>query len=520
MHRDPLSPAPSYWHLGALSVVADRIQLHLTPKRHAALCPGCGLPSSRIHSRYRRRPWDVPWAEWPVQLIVYSRRFFCASAACSRKVFTERFPGVLPRYARQTQRAASALLELAHANSAERAAAMALLLGFRTSPDTLIRLQRAEPFDLPSAAEAGVDEFALRRGRTYGTLVVDLERRQPIALWERARAEPLRRWLRAQPQVRVLARDRANAFAQAGRTGAPQALQVADRFHLVKNVGDALQTLLRSRHWAAPPEESEDTSAVEPLPASPASESPLARPPNPRKQALWEAVWIRHRHGESMRAIARVLGLSRITVKRYLQSASPPVYPAHIARRTQLSPYLPYLRQRWREGCHNARLLYGELVQRGYLGGETQVKALVRPWRQSAHPPAHRSVFHAGIFLRPAARLTPEELEDRDRWLAPHPPLAKGYALKERFLDLMQRRDVGALEAWAQAVASSGLRSFVSLARGMRADWAAIQAALTTPWSTGQCEGQICRVKLIKRVGYGWAKPDLLRQRVLHRLAA
>jgi transposase len=173
------------------------------------------------------------------------------------------------------------------------------------------------------------------------------------------------------------------------------------------------------------------------------------------------------------------------------------------------------VQQRWAEGCHNARQLYRELQARGYAGGETQVRATVRPWRATL--PERRPIIPLRSLLKAAAKLDPAEQAEVHAWLEANPLLAQEYGLKERFVRLLALRDVPALEAWIEAAKASGLKPFSSVARGFRQDLGPITAALTTPWSTGQCEGQICRVKLIKRLSYGRAKPDLPRQRALHR---
>ena len=515
----PLSPNPSLWHLSSISLQLGRIILHLLPTRPAVPCPVCGTDSSRIHSRYRRWAWDLPWASWSVQLSIHVRRFFCDSPRCPRRIFTEPFPQTLSRYARRTERARGLLLELAHSSNAETAARMAHLLGFIISPDTLLRLQRQEQMTLPSPRILGVDEFALRRGSTYGTLLVDLERHRPVDLLPDARAQSLTDWLWAHHEVKVLARDRADAYALAGRIGAPQALQVADRFHLVRNVIGALRDLLHSQRWK------EAGSAEPPRPSPPPAAAQRGRAqnrgPTPLKQARWDTVQEYRQRGLSLPAIARLLGLARKTVRKYVSLDQPPVYGIRPARRTKVDPYLDYLRHRWTEGCHNARQLYRELVQRGYRGGESTVRRIVGPWRSrpaqrlvpvERAPPLHR------LVLCSASRLTETERAKLQEILPLNPALAQGYYLKEQFLRLVSMRDVAALDLWIEQAVASGLRGFQILAKGFHHDYPAIKAALMMPWSTGQCEGQICRLKLIKRLGYGRAKPDLLRQRVLHRV--
>lgn len=524
MSQNPLCPDPAAWQIGKIVPEQDHIVLYLEPRRTAVACPICGTDSRRIHSYYRRRPWDVPWGQWPVYLVVHARRFFCEAPGCPRRIFVESFPGVLARYARQTERWRQALLELAHASSAEVAARVARLLGFRASPDTLIRRQRAEPLVFPSPRVLGVDEFALRRGCRYGTLLVDLEQRRPIVVLEGRTAEPLTTWLQAHPTVAILVRDRADAYARAGRQAAPDALQVADRFHLLRNVGNALKAVLHLQRWRQPATVAQPAGVpvmASELPASPAQHAKEFAQPTPRKRAMWEAVQQRRGLGQSLRQIARAVGLDRRTVRKYLTAEQPPVYPPRRPRPTQLSPYLSYLAERWTEGCHNARRLHQELVQRGYQGSEGMVRVVVRPWRgrQDTSRQELTSSRLARLVLQPASKLTEAEREALEGFLHVNPLLAQGYELKTRFHTLLTERDLPALEPWLQAAETSELPSFQAVARSFRQDDAAIEAALTTPWSTGQCEGQICRVKLIKRLGYGRAKLDLLRQRILHRMS-
>jgi transposase len=524
MGEEPLCPSPEVWRLGLIALLHDRILIHLEPRRESVPCPHCGTRSNRIHSRYWRRPWDLSWSSWPVQLVVHACKFFCDNAPCLRRIFTEPFPGVLGRYARQTQRLRKVLLELAFSSCAEAAARVSKLLGYVTSPDTLIRCQRREQRTAPIPQVLGVDEFALRRGCTYGTILIDLERRQPVDILDGKQAEPLAQWLRDHPGVDILVRDRAEAYALAGRTGAPQALQVADRFHLTRNVSDALKELLRSRRWIIPARETELTlhPDVQTVPAATELQMKELRT-TPRKHVLWEAVQQRKESGEYIRAIARELGVCRRTVRKYLAADRPPGYRSRQSRPTKLMPYLPYMHQRWQEGCHSARQLYGELVCRGYKGSESQLRATVGPWR-SKRPSALRTNgrttgFHWWV-IRPYSQLSDANKQELEAILEVNPALAQGHRLKESFRRILAQHDVKAFDTWLQAATRSGLEPFGALAQSFSHDYEAIKLALITPWSTGQCEGQICRVKLIKRLGYGRAKLDLLRQRVLHRFTA
>ncbi len=225
-------------------------------------------------------------------------------------------------------------MELSHCSSAEMAARVARLLGFAKSADSLIRLQRLERFPVIFPRVLGVDEFALRKGRTYGTVMVDLERRVPVDIFEAIAAKDLTAWLQNHPQVQVLARDRAWTYRLVGQTALPQSQQVADRFHLVQNFSLALKDLLRSRHRQQPESSGEAGSA--------SSESRATR----SKRGRWEAVRALKDSGLSLSAIARKLGLNRRSVSSYMASDQPPEYAGRPSGPSKVRPWLPYLRRR------------------------------------------------------------------------------------------------------------------------------------------------------------------------------
>jgi transposase len=239
------------------------------------------------------------------------------------------------------------------------------------------------------------------------------------------------------------------------------------------------------------------------------------------KQSLWEAVMYCVDRGMGIRAIARELGIHRGTVRKYMAADSAPTYSRHALRRTKLTPFLPYLLERWSSGCRNARHLYDELRVRGYSGKYTLVKDTVRPWRTTeATSPPPRRIELWPLLLPSHDKLDGGQQQDLDRILAANALLEQGYGLKEHFLRLVRDRSAGGLDQWLIDADNSGLKEFVALSKSFRTDYDAIKAGLGLRWSTAQCEGQITRVKLIKRLGYGRAKPDLLRQRVLHRSVA
>jgi transposase len=509
-------------------------------RANEATCPSCGTASAVVHARYRRQPADLPWRGYPVRFVLTVRRFRCANPACPRSTFAEDFGEFLPPRAQRTREATAYLRRVAYTSGGEAGARLVEGLSLKGSPDTLLRLLRRDP--LPAIVVPrvlGVDDLSLRRRQTYATLLVDLETHRPIDLVEGREAEALAVWLVQHPGSEVIVRDRAEAYAEGARTGAPQARQVADRFHLVHNAGAALEELLKTRRRRL-----EVASAPAPAPA--ASDSSLGpsdgEPPkleallSPTKQLLaqqraariarWEKVRELAANGVSQRQIADDLGMSRKTVRRLIRTPMPPrnqvQHPRPGGLRSPtLQPYLTYLQDRWQAGCHNVAQLFRELVGRGYPGSRSLLQQAIYSWRpprRRRKPPERkrsRRLSVRWLCLRAPDHLDADERAALTTLLAEDPDLSTGYDLLQRFRSLIAGRDRPALAGWLADAQSSGLAPFVALANGIVADRAAVEAALTTEWSNGPVEGHVNRVKLLKRQGFGRYKLDLLRRRVL-----
>jgi transposase len=426
------------------------------------------------------------------------------------------------------------LLHLACALGGEAGARAAQAIGLPISPDTLLRLLRSSDHTAGSTPRVlGVDDFAFRRSYRYGTILVDMETHRPIDLLDDREAGTLAGWLRDHPGVEIIVRDRAGAYAEGARAGAPDAIQVADRFHLVLHASTALEELLRSRRrrteWipgpAPPPDEATppDESVADP----PATPSPAQRQRAERRAtriSRWEEIRTRRAAGQNISQIARAVGKDRKTVRRYLATPAPPPAPYVVKPRPAglssptLQPFVSYLQDRWQAGCTNVRRLYQELKERGYVGSYSLLRGSLRPWRpprpDRVYGPRHRRSVR-WLCLRPKEKLTNEELTVRERVLAEDPELAQGCELLEQFQRLVHKRDQQKLDGWIAAVHESGFAPFQSFANGLQRDRAAVDAALTLDWSNGLVEGHVHRLKLIKRQGYGRAKIDLLRRRVL-----
>jgi len=531
----PLSPSSTELRFERLDVAGEIITIVAATQQATAPCPHCGTLSRRVHSRYLRTLADLPCQGIAVRLSLQARRFFCSVVGCARRIFTERLPATAAPYARRTERLTEALRAIGFASGGAVGARLAAALGMAVSANTVLRRLRDAvlgTMPAPRAVRAvGLDDWAWRRGMRYGTIVVDLERHRVLDLLPDREPDTVAAWLRRHASIAVVSRDRAAAYAEAARRGAPQAIQVADRFHLVKNLGDAVQRAL-SRHAtvlrdvahavaattapgpAVPPALGANPGDVpEPLTTAAASSASRAR----RLVRYTQVVALR-RQGATLEEIATTLHMGRATVHRWVHSDG---FPERATHRRRADRVAEQIRRHWAAGHRNASALWRQLHAEGFTGTKRMIQREVaylglsheRPVQErhlTVNPPSPRHV--AWLFGRDDAAGT-----DADRVfitaLCQHSPaLATVRDLARRFVQLLAARDIGAYDPWLTEAAQSELRGF---ARGLRTDDAAVRAAISTVWSNGQTEGQIHRLKLLKRTMYGRAKLDLLRQRVL-----
>jgi transposase len=510
-------------------------------------CPLCCRRASRVHSRYERTLADLPWGEHTVVLRLRVRRLFCDNARCERRIFTERLPGIAAPWSRRTARLAGRLTSVGLALGGAAGARLGRALGLPITRNPLLRLIRAAP--LPpevTPSVLGVDDRALRRRHTYGTVLVDLERRRPVALLPDREADTLAAWLREHPGVAVVARDRSGAYADGVRRGAPEAVQVADRFHLLQNLAEALETTFTA-HAASlrAVERAERRPGPVPRdaavrPSRPRQDAPARAKAAERRQrrlARYRQVWRRHREGWPGHAIARRLGLGRSTVVRYLRHETFPERKGRgDAGRSLLDPWKPLLLERWNAGRRDGRRLFRELQGQGYRGSYATLARYTQrlrqaqegtvPRRSSRERPVLPPVVDAPrrpLTPRTAAWLALRRPERRDAGGAERlarlrdrdPSLAEAVDLAEEFAGLVRARQPERLGPWLARARDGGLPAFRGFAKRLGVDEAAVRAAATLPWSTGQVEGQINRLKTIKRQMYGRAKLDLLGRRFL-----
>jgi transposase len=473
-----------------------------------------------VHSAYTRRVADVPIAGRPVLLHLRVRRFRCPARGCPRRTFVEQVPPLVARYGRRTHALRHALEHVGLSVGGRPGARLGGRLGLRASRDVLLRAVRALPEPAPPAARVlGVDEFAVRRGRTYGTALVDVERHRPLDLLEGRSAAQFAAWLRARPAPEVICRDRAECFAEGARQGAPGAVQVADRYHLLANLGDAVERVAaqHAHCWK------DDPLAVPPAPAPP----PAAPPPpsggiQERHRDRYRQIQTLAARGMTITAIGRRLRLDRKTVRKFARAGSAEAAGAGWGHRGSalLAPFVPHLLRRWQEGCHDGARLGEELRGLGYRGSARTLRRYLTLLRQGrpprSPPPTVSARLVAGLLLR-----KPEHLDAADgallaRLCARCADLATTRRLAQAFAALVgERQGALALRRWLDEAAGCGIPALVAFAAGLRRDEAAVAAGVTLPWSSGVVEGLNTRIKLVKRQMYGRGRFDLLRRRVL-----
>jgi DNA-binding NarL/FixJ family response regulator len=352
----------------------DQLVLHVTATSPNAVCPLCGQPATRLHSRYRRVVKDLPSAGQQVQLILYVRKFFCDTAECVRKVFAERLPHLVAPWAQMTTRLSEALQTIGLATCGRLGARLASRLGITTSWMTIVRRIMALPTPKAEHVEClGIDDFAFRRGRTFGTVVVDLDAHQIIDLLADRQAETASAWMAAHPEITHVSRDRGAEYAGAASTGAPQAIQIADRFHVCQNLSDAVQRLLArilselkaaNQGAGGQTQAQEETSvSVEewrPDPGVSVAQTIAVR--RAERDARYQEAVSLHEQGRSMKEIACQLGVSERTVRRWFERGVAPDTRPRRKRQSDFDPYAPYVLTRWQDGERNGTRLWEEIA--------------------------------------------------------------------------------------------------------------------------------------------------------------
>ncbi len=534
MSTTPLFPLPEGLEMTSMSETAKELLVCVISHRTTSPCPQCSTLSSTIHSSYNRHPRDLPCVGRPIRLVLSVKKFFCRVPDCPQKIFTERLPDVIEVSSRLTKRLREAVQEIGFATCGKGGERLSDKLAMRTSDATVLWSLFLVPVpEVVQVRVVGVDDWSWRRGKRFGSILVNLETHKIIDLLADREAESVQRWMAAHPEIEVVSRDRGGVYIDGATLGAPQATQVADRWHILSNLGDAVEEFLIRAHIrledakAAPEKEHVPDKPLSSFSATPAcqrkSQARLLR-----KWKLYQRVQELHAGGMSLRKIGEELGLARNTVRKYFRQApEPPLPTPRPLRASQLDPYEDYLLQRWSQGERNAAQLYREISERGYPGSQSLVKAYVghlRTTTADGSVPRSRKERAKAISPRALRWLLAHKREDLekddqarlDQLFQLSPEVQTVYALLQAFLSMVRERKHQELRSWMEQAVTSKITELKSFVTGIERDYDAVHAALRLPWSQGITEGKVNKLKTLKRVMYGRAGFALLRQRLLH----
>src|SRR5271166_2412060 len=505
-------------------------------------CPGCGEQSARRHSRYFRHLQDLPVQGAVVIVKMGVSRWRCLNGECERRTFTDQLPEIVSPHARRTQRIAELVHLIGHDTGGRPGERLMKRLGMPVSDDTILRHLKRQVARLRAKTTvrvAGIDDWSWRKGRTYGTIIVDLERREVVDVLQDRTTAGTAEWLGQHPEVEIVSRDRRGLYAQGAREGAPQARQVADRFHLLQNLRETIEAQLsradRSTGRALLPEsKDEDVVTIAHGPGGRrdvAEHRQLIKQAHRRsRQAVFDQIRTLRDLGNSIGDIARETGFGPHSIRKWLKFSAPPDRRATAPKPCSPSYFFDYLSRRWAEGCVRGRELFREIKLRGYIGSFSHLERLLAKWRRARGakvvtlPPAPEPttaltptiatvpcavdpatgwsispIVAASLCIKPRGLLTPGQAAKVDALKSASPDFTAMRQLAMRFRGIFPSKDIQKFDVWLNDAQQSGIYAIQRFARTLRRDVEAVRNALTESWSNGQTEGQINRLKTLKR---------------------
>jgi transposase len=542
-----LPPGLEIDRIGAAATV---LTVSVTARLPTSTCPLCGTPAGRIHSRYQRTVADVACGGRQVHLLLTVRKFFCEVSTCARKIFTERLGPFLEPWARMTTRLTQALFDIGRATCGKLGARLAARLSIPTSWKTILRRIMAVPTPpVGLVTQLGLDDWSFRRRKQFGAILVNLETHRTLDLLPDRSAPTAATWMQAHPEIELVSRDRSTEFAKAVAQGAPQAVQVLDRFHLMQNLVEQVDVVVSrcvaELRRAQPRPTSKPVSQAPAVEWKPAPPPQIARRQDVRqeaRQARYEQVLALRQEGCNSMEIAHHLGMHPRTVRRWTRHFRQD--PHRRKRPSAFDRFAPYVWERWQAGCRNGLRLWEELGALGYPGSTGSVYRYLKTLRNGFVPvfpeeaplvtqeaelpeplppqPARLDAFTLTqmkwFLIRDSTDLEEQE-RDHLGWLCQsHATLATLYCLVQRFRRLLHQRQGEALEGWIANAQASGIPELAQFATGLLREYDWVVAGITHPASNGPTEGANTKLKLIKRTMYGRAGFPLLRHRVLHAL--
>jgi transposase len=465
------------------------------------------------------------------------KKFFCRETSCKRKIFTERLPDLIEVSSRLTKRLRQAVQAIGFASCGKGGEHLSSKLGIRVSDTTLLWSLSLLP--VPAIGKVriiGIDDFAWRKGHRYGSIIVDLQSHKILDLLPERTVESVIAWLEAHPDVEVVSRDRGGTYVEGATRGAPLAVQVCDRWHLIKNLGDAVEAFLIRKRVRIPAEplqeasvEDESPKSTETTPRKLSHHEELSQQRLKARQEICQLAKDLHAKGWSIHAIAKHLDRERTTIRKYLKVEGVWQPTQRRPGKSLLDPYRESILALWEQGCHNGQHILRTIQAQGYGGSDTLLRAFVTQLRKqlpgkaledSQVSPVFRTKVNTPreirwLLAKHRDELTDEERSDLDRLLQASEEVRAIRSLLHTFLNIIRQRKSEQLRPWMEAAMNSGIPELTSFVAGVERDYDAVKSALRLPWSQGITEGKVNKLKTVKRVMYGKAGFALLRQRLL-----
>ena len=521
------------------------INIFASIKSKRSQCPICGSFSTSVHDSYTRKLADLSAFQNSTTILLRTRKFKCKDSTCDRKVFSEQTPQTM-RYSRRTARASSILDTLSIELTGKLGSLLSkqLLLPVSTSTVTRIAMKQKLP-EVIQPIVLGVDDWAFRKGVNYGTILIDMETSRPIELLASRESSDLKGWLKKYPNVKIVTRDRASSYSSAINEVCPEALQVADRFHLLMNLSDALDKYFKSVQPGIrlliknKTEEIIKMSASgtlcqdkEDLDSTSIAPTPEFEPINTDQRIdTFNKVKELQAEGISTRRISKILGISRNTVRSYILQESLP--PRNRPRSTNIASFTKLILARLNTKGYKIKDIIDEILLLGFNGGRTQAYSNINTLKSECkiNNLSFTEVQQNAIpFIKPLSsrKLTkyievcikdipdPDERNYMETILENIPELRIVRKLVKTFKTML-KRGRGNIRRWIDFIKRSkrklaGLKTF---ANGLLRDIKAVENGIRLPWSNGAVEGHFNRIKSIKRQMYGRAGFELLRRKVI-----
>jgi transposase len=478
----------------------------------SSFCPVCGRASARVHSRYERSLADLPAHGRRVLIRLQVRRFRCGCQDCPRTIFAERLDESVARpWARRSSRLQSIVHYVGLSLGGRPGQSLARRLLLPVSKDTLLRaVRRCDGPRFVPPTVIGIDDWAWRRNQRYGTIICDLDRHKTIALLPDREAATAQAWLTGQRQIEIVTRDRGGGYALAVAAALPQATQVADRWHLMENASraflDAVQKSMRQIRRAI------GAATINPDLLTAAER--IQYEGYLRREEANAAILGLAKEGVTIKEIVRRTGHSRGLVRRVLRGQRSDVFRV---RESSLELHLEWLDAQWAAGQRNGTELWRRLKKQGFRGclrvvteWSSRRRRAERAEGALSRMPSSRTIARLMTIgrdgLSKAETVTVATIESGV------PLLVDAREIVAAFQAMIRKKCVAELEPWLERARTSLVASF---ANGVIKDQAAVAAAITSHWSNGQTEGQITKLKLVKRQMYGRGKLDLLQARVI-----